>query len=125
KSTRAGRRLLFQVHALGPFASRADDDAVHSSREEHERGKAGAVVIHGNAQFLDAVVDSSELDTSQFGHLSHLPLHDLAEGVLRAVHMAFRDVATEAVVPESVCDAGRDRLAFPAPLLREDAMRDG
>src|SRR5439155_218730 len=99
KSTRAGRRLLFQVHALGPFASRADDDAVHSSREEHERGKAGAVVIHGDAQFFDAVVDSSELDTPQFGHLSHLPLHDLAEGVLRAVHVAFRDIAAEAVVP--------------------------
>src|SRR2546430_5144015 len=94
------------------------------SGEEHEGGKAGPVVIHGDAQFFDTVVDPSEFDAAQLRHLPHLPLHDFAEGVLRAVHVPFRDIPAEAVVPEPVGDAGRDRLALPAPLLGKDAVGD-
>src|SRR3989449_11401493 len=70
------------------------------------------------------VVDSTELDPAQLRHFPHLPLHHLTERILGPVHVAFRDISAEVVVPEAVRDARGDRLAFPASLLGEDAVSD-
>src|SRR5207244_751088 len=94
------------------------------SGKKHERRQACAVVVHRDAQVLDSVVDSTELDPAQLRHLPHLPLHHLAKRILGPVHMAFRDVSAVVVVPEAVRDARGNRLALPASLLGEDAMGD-
>src|SRR3989441_11350970 len=94
------------------------------SDEKHERRKACAVVVHRDAQVLNPVIDPTELDPAELRHLPHLPLHHLTERILGPVHVAFRDVPSEIIIAESICDARRDRLAFPPSLLREHAVGD-
>src|SRR5881296_649831 len=95
-----------------------------TSHHEHEAREAGAVVVHGDAELLDLVLDLSELDPPELRHLPHLPLEHFSEGPARAVHVPLRDVPSGSVVSESERDSRADHLALAPALLREDAVRD-
>src|SRR5206468_4215714 len=94
------------------------------SDEEDEGRQARAVVVHGDTQILNPVIDPAELDSTKLRHLPHLPLHHLAQRILGPVHVAFRDVSAEIVVSEAVGDPRGDRLAFASTLLCEDTVGD-
>src|SRR5438034_5456030 len=95
-----------------------------ASHHEHEGREARAVVVHGDAELLDLVLDLLELDSAELRHLPHLPLEHLPQRPARPVHVAFRDVPAAPVVPEPVRDPRADHLPLAPPLLGEHAVRD-
>src|SRR3989454_4691005 len=117
-------RLLRETVTLPAVAAWADDHAEHPSHHEHEAREACAVVVHGDTELLDLVLDLPELHPAELRHLPHLPLQDLTQSLAGPVHVALRDVPAVAVVAEAERDPRTDHLALPAALLREDAVRD-
>src|SRR6059036_2412758 len=95
-----------------------------TSHHEHEACEAGAVVVHGDAELLDLVLDLPELDPPELRHLPHLPLEDFAERAAGPVHMPLCNVASRPVVAESERDPRADHLPLAPALLREDAVGD-